>query len=209
MAIRTTFSSSRFSSGSLPKSRLGRAALYLLLFGVAWLIVMVPVGILGSSNIVWGEDNQDGRVDVPGTAVLNLPSGSVQVSAAIEIPGAGNETADLPIPDNLSLSVGSATGGAPATVTPDLAGSSSNASDDGVNTQRRVFKVDVPSAGDYRVVTHGDFLGIGDNAQLWFGHGPPIPGTYVPWVALVLLLLVGVVYAGLMPAIRRARAGSV
>jgi hypothetical protein len=40
---------------SAVKSRTGRIALAILLLFVATLIVMVPVGILGSSNIVWGE----------------------------------------------------------------------------------------------------------------------------------------------------------
>jgi hypothetical protein len=51
------------------KSPLGRLGLRVLLFLLAILVTCLPVGILGSSNLVWGEDNQYGRVDVPGTLV--------------------------------------------------------------------------------------------------------------------------------------------
>ena len=47
----------------------------------------------------------------------------------------------------------------------------------------------------------GNFLGVGVNPQLWFGHGPPIPGTLVPLVAVGLVLLGGCVWFVILPPI--------
>jgi hypothetical protein len=85
-------------------------------------------------------------------------------------------------------------------------GGSTNANGDGVNTQRRVWEVHVPSGGDFRVKTRGNFLGVGVNPQLWFGHGPPIPGTYVPLIAAVLVLVGWLGFYVILPRVRRPRA---
>src|SRR5512142_3062523 len=162
---------------------------------------MVPIGILGSSNLVWGEDNQYGRVDVPGRTVLHLPAGSTLVSVAIEIPGRGNETPDLPLPSDLALSVTPVGGGAAPVISRDL-DTTSNAGDNEVNTQRHVWTVHVPRDGQYRVSTRGDFSGVGVNAQLWFGHGPPIPGTLVPVLAVAVVLIGSALWFGTRWALR-------
>ena len=44
-------------------------------FALASFLAMPVVGILGSSNLVWGEPNQFGRVRIPGTSVLTRPAG--------------------------------------------------------------------------------------------------------------------------------------
>jgi hypothetical protein len=164
---------------------------------------MAVVGILGSSNIVWGEPNQYGRVDVPGTAVVHLPAGTVEVTAAVYIVGKGNETVDVPLPDDLSVTVTPAGGSAPVTVTPDV-GSSGNTMDAHHNSVRRVYRVAVPADGDYTVSASGDFTGIGIHPQLWFGHGPPLPGTYVPVIGLGIVVLVEGVWL-LLWGLRRKR----
>jgi hypothetical protein len=166
-------------------------------FVLAWFIVLTVVGIFGSSNLVWGENNQYGRVDVPGTKVLHLPAREIDVSAAMHILGKGNETVDVPIPDDASVVVRPVTGEATVRIRRDL-GDSTNAMDDGVNSQRRVWKIDVPREGDYRVTAAGSFAAAEINTQLWFGHGPPIPGDDVPLVAVLIVLLatpVGVLIA--------------
>lgn len=183
----------------------GRIAVGILGFGLAVLLVTVPVGILGSSNLVWGEDNQYGRVDVPGTAVLKLPAGSMQVSVAVDLVGRGNGTPDLPLPSDLALTVAPVDGAGQPVVTRVHGASSSNANDNRVNTQIEAWTVDVPKAGSYRVTTKGDFDGIGLNPQLWFGHGPPIPGTMVPVVAAGIVVVLVIVWFLLMPLIRRRR----
>ena len=89
-------------------------------------------------------------------------------------------------------------------VTSDI-GSSSNANDNLVNTQRRAWSVQVPQDGDYRVTAGGDFLGVGVNPQFWFGHGPPLPGTLVPVVAAGLVLLLGFLGLVVLPRVRGRR----
>ncbi len=162
-------------------------------FLLATLIVCVPVGVLGSSNIVWGEPDQYGRVDFPGSGVVHLPAGSVDAALGLDIPGKGNVSVELPVPSDLSLSVVPVSGSATPTVTRDL-GPSNNANDDLANTVRRVWRVEVPEEGDYTVTGRGHVRAIGINAQLWFGHGPPIPGTLVPFIAAGLVLLGSLVW---------------
>src|SRR4051812_33612871 len=180
------------------RSRAGRIALGILFFFVATLAVAMPVGLLGSSNLVWGEDNQYGRVAVPGRAVLHLPAGKVDVSAALAVTGRGNATPELPLPSDLTLRVSPAGGAGHAVVTRDY-GLSTNANDTEVDTQRRAFRVQVSTAGDYRVSARGSLSQIGPNAQLWFGHGPPLPGAWVPLIAAILVLVGGAVWFFLFP----------
>jgi hypothetical protein len=59
-----------------------------------------------------------------------------------------------------------------------------------VNTQRKVWTVQAPPDGAYRVMTSGDFLGVGVNSQLWLGHQAPLHGAMVPITAAGLALLV-------------------
>jgi hypothetical protein len=155
---------------------------------------------------VWGEDNQYGRVDVPGTTVLHLPAGAVRVSVAIHLVGRGNQTPDLPLPSDLSLAVSPVNGSGQPVLTR-VNESSSNANADDVNTQRQVWTVQIPQDGDYHVTAQGTFLGIGVNPQLWFGHGPPLPGTLVPVVAAGLVVVAYLVWFHLLPAINRRRGG--
>src|SRR3954452_7346635 len=86
-------------------SPVGRWVVNVVMFAIAVLVASIPVGILGSSNIVWGEDNQYGQVHLPGTAVLHLPAGSVRVSVAIFLAGRGNATPALPFPSDLALTL--------------------------------------------------------------------------------------------------------
>jgi hypothetical protein len=172
----------------------GRRALWAAVIGlIAWFVLMMPVGVLGSSNLVWGEPNQYGRVDVPGTAVLHLPAGTVDITAAVYLPGKGNETVTLPIPSGLSVSVAPVDGGAQPVVT-EAIGTSGNTTDNTTNAIRTVWKATITRDGQYRITTGGSFTGIGIHPQLWFGHGPPLPGIYVPVVAAVLVVLGALVW---------------
>ena len=186
------------------ESRTKRIAVGVLVFFSVALAMCAPVGILGSSNLVWGEDNQYGIVRVPGAKVVHLPAGDVDVSAAVDIVGKGNETVDLPLPKHLTLALTPVDDVAQAVVKRSIGGST-NADGDGVNTQRRVWEVHVPSAGDFRVKTRGNFLGVGVNPQLWFGHGPPIPGTYVPLIAVVLTFVGWIALYVIQPRLRGRR----
>jgi hypothetical protein len=187
------------------ESGVGRALLAIVAFLLATLIVAVIIGI-ANSNLFWGEANQYGRVDVPGHAVLHLPSGSVQVTAAAALPGRGNETPTLLVPD-LGLEVVPVGGGPDANVRRDP-GESVNADDSEVDTQRRIAYLDVPSAGDYRVKVTGDFTGYGVNAQLWFGYEPGWVHGSTIWLvaAAIVLVLIAIAYA-IAFVRRRRRAG--
>ena len=162
----------------------------------------IPVGIFGSSNLVWGEPNQYGRVAVPGTGVVHLPAGDVDGTVAMIIPGRGNETPTIVLPDNLALTVVAVDGSGTTTVTRHV-GTSGNAMDNKADSQRQVWKISVPHDGDYRVTTRGDFSGAGVDVAVWFGHGPPIPGTTVPIIGLVL----GSITTLVAWLVRRRRAG--
>jgi hypothetical protein len=160
-----------------------------LFFFLTFLVLMVPVGVIGSSNLVWGEPDQYGTVRIPGSAVVHLPKRTVDLVVAVALPGRGNETPDLPLPYDLDVRVVPADGGPDLKVERHL-GSSGNAAAHGADTQRRVWTVDVPTDGRYRVTTAGTFTSIGIRAQLWLGHGPPLPGALVPVVALGLAVVV-------------------
>jgi hypothetical protein len=170
-----------------------RVLAYIGAFLLATLLVCIPIGVFGSSNIVWGEPDQYGRVDFPGTGVVHLPAGSVDAALALDIPGKGNQSVDLPVPSDVSLSIAPVSGSATPMITRDL-GQSNNASDDFANTVRRVWTIEAPEEGDYTVTGRGRVRSIGINAQLWFGHGPPIPGTLVPLIAAVIVLLGALVW---------------
>jgi hypothetical protein len=170
------------------EAKLGHAGSMLLLFLLAAFIGTIVVGIL-NSNIIYGEDNQYGRVRIPGTKVLHLPGGDTQVSVAAALPGRGNETPTLAIPKNLRLSVDPVSGNAKPTVVQDI-GDSENANDDQVDTQRRVWRVSAPESGDYRVQIQGSFLGFGVNPQLWFGYQPGwAHGGQIPLYGAILGLI--------------------
>jgi hypothetical protein len=163
------------------KSAVGRVVGVALL---ATLVAFMPVGLLASSNIVWGEDNQYGRVAIPGTKVIHIPAGQVTVSVAVALPGRGNGTPTLRLP-NCGFDIEAVDGGSIPKVTEDI-GDSNNANDDLDDTQRQVWRMSVARTADYKITTHGDFTGYGVNPELWFGHTAGMPGVYVlPLSALV------------------------
>jgi hypothetical protein len=177
---------------------------FLLIGIVASFIATILVGILGASNLVWGEDDQYGRVDIPGTATLQLPAGTVKVSVAINLPGRGNETPDLPFPDDLSLMVAGPPG-APQPVVTKVDESTSNAMDDTANTQREAYSVAIPADGAYVVTADGDFTSIGIDPQFWFGHETPISGFAIPALGLLIGFAAAAVWVLLVPLIKGAR----
>jgi hypothetical protein len=187
------------------ESGIGRALLALAAFLVATLLVAVLIGV-ANSNLFWGEDNQYGRVDIPGKAVLHLPQETVQVTAAAALPGRGNETGELLTP-KIGVAAVPVEGGADAKVRTDV-GSSTNADDSEVDTQRRIAYLDVPKAGDYVVKVSGSFVGYGVNGQLWFGYEPGfVHGSTIWLVAMAIVLaVIGIIYlVSRLRAVRRAK----
>jgi hypothetical protein len=185
------------------ESGFGRALLGLGAFLLVALFATIAVGVL-NSNLLWGEANQYARVPIPGKQIVQLPSGDVQVNVAAALPGRGNETPEMPLP-KLSLAViPTVKGAAEPTVENDL-GSSTNASDKEVDTQRRVWKVHLPEAGRYLAVVRGDFTGYGVNAQIWFGNEPaPLHGGEIPLAGAIIAAIIFAV-GFVVTRIRRGR----
>jgi hypothetical protein len=184
------------------ESGVGQTLLALLLFGLAVLFVAVAIGV-ANSNLFWGEANQYGRVPIPGKKVLHLPGETVQVTAAAAIPGRGNQTGELLTP-NIGIAVMPVEGGPDAKVRSD-SGTSVNANDDEVDTQRRIAYLDVPKSGDYIVKVSGNFVGYGINGQLWFGYEPGLVHGATIWLLAAAIVLVGIGIAYLIWRWRAAR----
>ncbi len=186
------------------ESGLGRALGYLGAFLLATVLVAIPLIFL-NSNLVWGEANQYGRVPIPGRQIVHLPQGDVQVNVAAALPGRGNETPELLLP-TLTLTMKAHQGEAPI-VAEDI-GPSVNANDNEVDTQRSVWKLEVPREGDYLAIVKGDFTGYGVNAQAWFGREPsPLHGWQVFLVAMAIVLVVAPIWWLIRKVRRRRRAG--
>ncbi len=180
-----------------------RALSYVGGFLLISVFVMLPLIFL-NSNLVWGEANQYGRVPIPGHKVLHLPSGEVEVTVAAALPGRGNETPELLLPE-LTLTMKAKGGQEAPTVEEDI-GPSVNANDSEVDTQRTAWKLHVPEAGNYLAVGEGDFTGYGVNAQAWFGREPnPLHG-WQGFLFAMLLTAIGVpLYFGIKALWRRRR----
>lgn len=173
------------------KSLVGRAVLVALL---ATIVALMPVGFLASSNIVRGEDNQYGRVSIPGTKVIHIPAGQVTVSVAVALSGRGNGTPTLRLPD-CGFGIEAVDGGSSPKVTEDI-GDSENADDNLDDTQRRVWRMSVARTADYKITTHGDFTGYGVDPEMWFGHTAGMPGVYVLPVSALVGLCASLAWLG-------------
>lgn len=148
---------------------------------LVWLALSAGAALLLGfldSNILWGEPNQYGRVDMPGSKVLHLPAGETDARVAAILPGRGNETPDLPLPSELSMTVTPVSGDGHVTVVRSF-GYTENANDKYADTQRRAFKVTVPKEGDYRVSIPDGIGFFAVDTAMWFGHGPPVPAGFV------------------------------
>jgi hypothetical protein len=186
------------------ESGLGRALSYLGAFLLISVFVAIPLVFL-NSNLVWGEGNQYGRVPIPGHKVLHLPAGSVEVNVAAALPGRGNETPELLLPE-MTLTMKARGGQEAPTVEEDI-GPSVNANDSEVDTQRTAWKLQVPEEGDYLAVLKGDFTGYGVNGQAWFGREPsPLHGWQVLLVAMAIALVGELVWV-LVSALRKRMRG--
>ncbi len=183
-----------------------RVLSYLGAFLLISVFVAIPLIFL-NSNLVWGEANQYARVPIPGREVVHLPAGGVEVTVAAALPGRGNETPELLLPP-LTLTMKAKGAQEAPTVAEDI-GPSVNADDSEVDTQRTVWKLQVPAEGDYLAVLKGDFTGYGVNAQAWFGREPnPLHGWQVLLVAMAITLVGSSIWL-LVGAVRRKRKGVV
>jgi hypothetical protein len=167
-STRTRTRRSRASSSGTGWTGVAKIARRIRVF--AWvLVVLTFVGGLTAfilANTALSQIDVYGTVPVPGTKVLHLPAGEVDISFATD--SAVNNGGSFFTP-GMSLRVTPASGsGANPTVTD----SSSSASTIGSQTRARVFKLQVPNAGDYRVSVEADTSAY-INPQLLFGQSPP------------------------------------
>jgi hypothetical protein len=180
-----------------------RALSYLGAFLLISVFVFIPLVFL-NSNLVWGEANQYGRVPIPGHKVIHLPSGSVEVTVAAALPGRGNETPELLLPE-LTLTMKAKGEQEAPTVAEDI-GTSVNANDSEVDTQRTAWKLQVPEEGNYLAIVQGDFTGYGVNAHAWFGREPnPLHGWQVFLFAMLLTAVGTPLFFGLKALWHRRR----
>jgi hypothetical protein len=164
---------------------------------------------LVNSNIFWGEDNQYGRMNMPGHKVIHLPSGTVRVSAAVTLPGRGNVTPDLAIPRSFAFTVEPVSGTAKPVIEENY-GPTENSLDSLDDTQRQVADLHVPEDGDYAVASKTTWLGFAVNPQLWFGYTPGFLTGWDVWLVALIGSCIGValyeVFYGRRKAAERAKA---
>jgi hypothetical protein len=166
-------------------------------FGLA-LLVAVGIGVAWYLLGGFPRDHDEyGSVSVPGQQVLRLPAGDVRVNFENDATGSGDARSIEDRPEGLAVRVAPAAGGRALAVkeVPQWLFVSLS----GERGHEPFGKVEVPSAGDYRVqVSADDARGFDSAAVSRFaqGSGPEITLGERPWSPLDSVL-VGAVLAGL------------
>jgi len=175
--------------------------------GLALLVAFVlgMVGGILESNLVQGDYKEKyGTVRVPGSKVFHLPATTIDVAYAVLLPGRGNETPDVPVPRNLDLTVTPVEPEAPAPTVRRAVGGSANSVAPNTDTDIRLWRVEMPQEGDYRVTVRGGSP-LAINATLELGTGPLVPIGYVWLGAAIVGVLVGIFGPTIAAARRRRR----
>jgi Short C-terminal domain len=119
--------------------------------------------------------NAYGEVPIPGSSTLHFPAGEVTISFHTvtigSVSGGG-----LPVPD-LGVGFDPPSGVAQPKLTENYGGTTTVNND----THRRVWVMQVPAEGDYKVTTEGQVNGF-INPQLAFGHGGTSSSSYLVWI---------------------------
>ena len=163
------------------------------------LMVLCIVGFVGT--LVWhgfgGDHDKYGRVDIPGSGMVTLPAGEVEVHYAVRLATSGGD-GGLTTP-SLRFNMEAPGGAHDPVVTEDRGGSVI------VNSAAhvRIWKLQVQDAGDYSVTTDGDVDGY-IAPQLTFGQRSPVPA----WPAAVFALVFVVALALVVVAAAAAKGGS-
>jgi hypothetical protein len=150
------------------------------------LMVLCIVGFVGT--LVWhgfgGDYDKYGRIDVPGSGTVTLPTGEVEIHYATRLATNGGGGA-LTVPA-LSFNMEGPDGSREAQVTEDFGGTVT------VNSSAhvRVWRMQVKDAGDYSVTTDGDVAGY-IAPQLTFGQRSPVPAWPAAVFALVFVVALG------------------
>ncbi len=151
--------------------------------------VVLVLGILAqiiNANVLTssGDPTKYGQIDVPGAQVVQLPAGSLE---AILEENLGQE---LKITPALRLQVKALEGGPSPTITRDVGEQFGTANGEFGPDQhyRRVWRLDVPSAGRYRVTVGG--AGPDPGYFLDLGTSPPAgPGQIWLWTGIAAALV--------------------
>jgi hypothetical protein len=133
-----------------------------------------------------------GQVDIPGSKTVALPKGSVNLILESDV----DEGASLKVPSQLTATVTAvdASGGDPS-VKRDVGGDYSENPPgqrrlNGLsNSYRRVYDVDVPAAGEYKVTAGPPGIANPNERTLDVGHAPKY-GQYQIWARVLVVYLV-------------------
>jgi Short C-terminal domain len=134
--------------------------------------------------------NAYGEVPIPGSGTLHFPAGEATVSFHTvtigSVSGGG-----LPVPE-LGIDIQPPSGVAQPKLTENYGGTTTVNND----AHRRVWVMQVPAEGDYKITTEGQVNGF-INPQLAFGHGGTSSSGSLVWVfvGLFVLGLVGTIGA--------------
>jgi hypothetical protein len=155
-----------------------------------------------NANVVSDLSDADkyGSVQLPGSAILELPSGSLEVMVH------GSGSTPLDVPPRLRLTVVPVGGGQAAVLTRDRGGQFGLSDRSGADEFRRVFRLETPHSGAYRVTVHG-VDSADDPRQLTFGHSPPASAVEI-WETGGLVMLVVLLAWAAGRLVTRRRAGA-
>jgi hypothetical protein len=143
--------------------------------GIVTVLALTIVALILNANVF--SDITDAykyaRLDIPGSTVVQLPRGRLEV--ILEDP-LGN---GVDVPRDLSASIVPVGGGPAVPLTRDVGGqfgASGNRQDTG-DDFRRVWSASVPVSGSYRFTASGG--GSDSGFSLDLGHGPPISSAAI------------------------------
>lgn len=170
----------------------------------ALLAIAAAVGLLVVWILSWtllSHSDRYGRVDIPGSAVLHLPQGEIEVAFRTLTPTTNGGGGALNVPP-LSLGVHPANGKGPDPEVDEDFGTTASVNGD---AHVRVWTVQIEREGNYRVVSDGEVGGY-INPQLTFGDEDSV-GDVLLWLA-ILAGASAVAAIGAHLVVRRSRAES-
>ena len=175
-----------------------RAPAVLLAVAVPTFVVSI-LGLIGSillNAFVFDRFDAYGEVSIPGTAVVELPAGEVNITFHTRTLGSPGPSIPIPALD-LTIEPPDWTG--EPRLTESIGGTTII---NNTVVRQRVWKAQVSAAGAYRVTVNGN-VNAYIAPRLAFGHGSPF--GWVPWAfgALLVISAIGITIAILWMARRR------
>lgn len=143
-----------------------------------------------AQNVVWKPEEawRYGEMDLPGTAVFDLPAGPIEIFA-------GRRSDQFRFPPHLTIKVTPVDAAVAEPVARRDIGATFTSSRDGKidRTFARIWRVDLPQAGEYTVSVRG----VEPKQRYWLslGNGPAIEALRVWRVAIVAAAIAVVVFA--------------